>query len=139
MPTGTPTVQARTVPGQRKRGRDNRIYQSVPAGKGWRWKHVVSFRQDESILIRKSKNIGDVGRKNNVRLPAVFVGPSTIPEAGRGLFVAEPVQKGAFVTEYGGELLDLDSRTMDFASLPNTSHHFSLMSGGLTYDGRVHA
>jgi len=46
--------------------------------------------------------------KHTLEILGVYVAPSTIPKAGKGLFAAKPFKKGETISFYDGELLTTD-------------------------------
>jgi hypothetical protein len=41
-------------------------------------------------------------------LPTLEVRPSTIPHGGLGVFAVNEIKKGMWLTEYGGEIIDVE-------------------------------
>jgi hypothetical protein len=57
-------------------------------------------------------------------------------ESGMGLFALEPIKKGTFITEYGGEILSHE----DAAELHSCdkTHLLPMYQNGPVFDGRIH-
>lgn len=66
---------------------------------------------------------------------ALRVGKSRIPGAGRGLFAVEGFRKGDTITEYEGEVIDIDT-ALARRRMGLSSHIRSLVPGRLAIDGR---
>jgi len=93
------------------------------------------WTQVEAKSGRASTRCGNTKRAKTIGY-ALRVGKSTIPGAGRGLFAVEGFRKGDTITEYDGEVIDIETaerrRRMGLAS-----HIRSLASGRLAIDGRM--
>ncbi|EKX35628.1 hypothetical protein GUITHDRAFT_118228 [Guillardia theta CCMP2712] len=53
------------------------------------------------------------GKNKNVRLPALQLRRSNIPFGGLGVFAKERIEKGAWITEYGGEVIGRENLCID--------------------------
>jgi SET domain len=76
-----------------------------------RLRAVTAWREEADAVARRAvlraslkRACGNVGVRTEVRR-RLFVGPSTIPEAGLGLFAGEAIDRGDLVQEYRGEII----------------------------------
>lgn len=67
-------------------------------------------------------------------MTTVFVAPSTLPGAGRGLFVRSDVARGDRLTEYDGELIDHTEAMRRRNAVPRRDSHIRNLGGGVYAD-----
>jgi len=48
------------------------------------------------------------GKPGLLVLPPLEVRPSSIPHGGLGVFAVKDIKKGTWLTEYGGEIIDVE-------------------------------
>lgn len=93
--------------------------------------YVVLGRNTESSSLLKPKAGG-----NTFILPKVGLFPSTIPEAGLGLFALEDISKREPITVYGGEVVS-DDAAKALRLTNNNTHLQTLLRNTLHIDGRL--
>jgi len=65
------------------------------------------FDPDQKTFLKRSRKILFQSKMRTVVLPQCKYGKSKIPRAGNGLHSMGPFKKGSWITEYGGEILNI--------------------------------
>ena len=65
------------------------------------------FNPDQKTFLKRPRKILSNSKMREVTLPQCKYSKSLIPGAGNGLHVMEPFSKGDWLSEYGGEILDI--------------------------------
>lgn len=95
-------------------------------------RRVKSRPQGPTTVPRRRVKVG----RREVTLPRVSLRRSTVPNAGNGVFVAEDVAKGDYVTEYGGRIVAAAEGTQLIRNNEDT-HLLTLTRQWDAVDGRL--
>ena len=83
------------------RGRPTQRYHDVREFTPVQAAEIIVPATEKLIRMRSRQRTGQ-----HVAFPRLRIAPSTIPGAGYGVFAGQPISRNAFITEYGGLLLD---------------------------------
>ena len=98
-----PAFRERKVKNQRSMKHDAPKHEFVVPAASEEW----YFNPDQKTFLKRPRKILFNSKMREVTLPQCKYSKSLIPGAGNGLHAMEPFSKGDWLSEYGGEILDI--------------------------------